>query len=242
MKTLKQLITESVNEYLREIEEAGNNEAIQRKIERCEEAIAVRESKIKMEGIEEAMHDMIDPKKIKELQKEIKVIEKTLKKYQKQLEKLKLKNKPVSTEDTEEPEEIIDEGMEDVLSDDLPLNINNDDDNQMPAPLEELNIDINESFLHMQKLAGLITEGQYQAKKKVLNKKKTIAEGIDEDFDMLMNAVDDYYKRDTPEHKKLSNAVEKALNNGEIDTMDFSDSPSSPYDIVARIAKKIENE
>jgi len=113
MKTLKQLITESVNEYLREIEEAGNNEAIERKMAKCEEAIAVRERKINKEGIEEAMHDMIDPKKIKELQKEVKVIEKTLKKYQKQLEKLKLKNKPVSTEDTdtEEPEEIIDENM-----------------------------------------------------------------------------------------------------------------------------------
>jgi len=286
MKTLKQLITESVNEYLREIEEAGNNEAIQRKIERCEEAIAVRESKINKEGIEEAMHDMIDPKKIKELQKEVKVIEKTLKKYQKQLEKLKSKNKHVGAEDTEdsteEPEEIIDENMEgmegkgrteddplmevltpeeeeeldrieDIIRDKadynrVSFNSRTQDrykelkakQNQMPAPPEELNIDINESFLYMQKLAGLITEGQYQAKKKVLNKKKTIAEGIDEDFDMLMDEVDDYYEPNTPEHKKLSDAVEKALNNGEIDTMDFSDSPSSPYDIVARIAKEIE--
>jgi hypothetical protein len=31
MKTLKQLITESVNEYLREIEEAGNEECNGRK-------------------------------------------------------------------------------------------------------------------------------------------------------------------------------------------------------------------
>jgi len=228
MKTLKQLITESVNEYLREIEEAGNNEAIERKMAKCEEAIAVRERKINKEGIEEAMHDMIDPKKIKELQKEVKVIEKTLKKYQKQLEKLKLKNKPVSTEDTdtEEPEEIIDEGMEDNVNeyglehdpnqigdkdkdgdidvedslvnevltpeeeeeldrieDEIRYKANSNSvsfnsrmkeryeelkakQNQMPAPPEELNIDINESFLYMQKLAGLITEGQYRAKLK----------------------------------------------------------------------------
>jgi hypothetical protein len=110
----------------------------------------------------------------------------------------------------------------------------------MPAPPEELNIDINESFLYMQKLAGLITEGQYQAKKKVLNRKKSIAEGMDENFEALMDAVDEYYEPNTPEHKKLSNAVEKALNNGDIDTMDFSDSPSSPYNTVARIAKKME--
>jgi len=207
MKTLKQLITESVNEYLREIEEAGNNEAIERKMAKCEEAIAVRERKINKEGIEEAMHDMIDPKKIKELQKEVKVIEKTLKKYQKQLEKLKLKNKHVGAEDTEdsteEPEEIIDENMEGVEDDPLmevltpeeEKELNDIEDeiryegnsqgaglgnkkmgdrykelkakqNQMPAPPEELNIDINESFLYMQKLAGLITEGQYRAKLK----------------------------------------------------------------------------
>ena len=36
--------------------------------------------------------------------------------------------------------------------------------NQMPAPPPELNIDINESFLYMQKLAGLITESEYKAK------------------------------------------------------------------------------
>jgi hypothetical protein len=121
MKTLKQLITESVNEYLREIEEAGNVKCSSSKNRKsCEEAIAVRERKINKEGIEEAMHDMIDPKKIKELQKEVKVIEKTLKKYQKQLEKLKSKNKHVGAEDTEdsteEPEEIIDEGMEDDMN------------------------------------------------------------------------------------------------------------------------------
>jgi len=232
MKTLKQLITESVNEYLREIEEAGNNEAIERKMAKCEEAIALRERKINKEGIEEAMHDMIDPKKIKELQKEVKVIEKTLKKYQKQLEKLKSKNKHVgaeeeSTEDsTEEKEEIIDEGMEDDMNeyglehdpnqigdkdkdgdidvedslvnevltpeeeeeldrieDEIRYKANSNSvsfnskmkeryeelkakQNQMPAPPEELNIDINESFLYMQKLAGLITEGQYRAKLK----------------------------------------------------------------------------
>ena len=200
MKTLKQLITESVNEYLREIEEAGNENAVIEKMKSCEEAIAVRERKIKMDGIEEAMHDMIDPKKIKELQKEVKVIEKTLKKYQKQLEKLKSKNKHVGAEDTEdsteEPEEIIDEGMEDISPDDLSLDMNNNDDEERydgdGTPNEDGDFDsegnpisskaidqamhrgesdrdnmyLNESFLHMQKLAGVITEAQYKAKLK----------------------------------------------------------------------------
>ncbi len=201
MKTLKQLITESVNEYLREIEEVGNNEAIQRKIEKCKEAIALREKKINKEGIEEAMHDMIDPKKIKELQKEVKVIEKTLKKYQKQLEKLKLKNKHVGAEDTEdsteEPEEIIDENMEDMeynmrMKDNMGMkdNIGMDDDDEEKYDADNDQTDdgsygaegnlvdpereieraeynrVDESFLYMQKLAGIITEGQYRAKLK----------------------------------------------------------------------------
>ena len=193
MKTLKQLITESVNEYLREIEEAGNVNSMLEKIEKCKEAIAVRESKINKEGIEEAMHDMIDPKKIKELQKEVKVIEKTLKKYQKQLEKLKSKNKHVGAEDTEdsteEPEEIIDENMEDISPDDLPLDMNNNDNKErydidndqtddgsygaegnLVDPEREIERAeynrVDESFLYMQKLAGLITEGQYRAKSK----------------------------------------------------------------------------
>ena len=193
MKTLKQLITESVNEYLREIEEAGNENAVIEKMKSCEEAIAVRERKINKEGIEEAMHDMIDPKKIKELQKEVKVIEKTLKKYQKQLEKLKSKNKHVGAEDTEdsteEPEEIIDENMEDISPDDLPLDMNNNDNKErydidndqtddgsygaegnLVDPEREIERAeynrVDESFLYMQKLAGLITEGQYRAKSK----------------------------------------------------------------------------
>jgi hypothetical protein len=210
MKTLKQLITESVNEYLREIEEAGNNEAIERKMAKCEEAIALRERKINKEGIEEAMHDMIDPKKIKELQKEVKVIEKTLKKYQKQLEKLKSKNKHVGAEDTEdsteEKEEIIDENMEDMeynmgMKDNMGMNDDEerydadgnqtddgsyDADRNLVDPEREIERAeynrVDESFLYMQKLAGLITEGQYQAKKKVLNRKKSIAEGMDENL------------------------------------------------------------
>lgn len=204
MKTLKQLITESVNEYLREIEEAGNENAVVEKMHKCEEAIALRERKINKEGIEEAMHDMIDPKKIKELQKEVKVIEKTLKKYQKQLEKLKSKNKHVGAEDdedsTEEPEEIIDENVEDspykVKPEDrkdltMPGMENFDEDlrydeegnedkngmydaggkvvgdqGQSIVKAEYDNDPMNESFLHMQKLAGVITEAQYKAKSK----------------------------------------------------------------------------
>ena len=122
-----------------------------------------------------------------------------MKKYQKQLEKLKSKNKPVSAEDTEEPEEIIDENMEN-MEDDMEMKNNmemkdnmgmeedmNDEerydadgnqtddgsydaDGNLVDPEREIERAeynrVDESFLYMQKLAGLITEGQYRAKLK----------------------------------------------------------------------------
>jgi hypothetical protein len=119
-----------------------------------------------------------------------------LKKYQKQLEKLKLKNKHVgaeeeSTEDsTKEKEEIIDENMEDMeYNMGMKDNIGMDDDEErydadgnqtddgsydadgnLVDPEREIERAeynrVDESFLYMQKLAGLITEGQYRAKSK----------------------------------------------------------------------------
>lgn len=59
------------------------------------------------------------------------------------------------------------------------------------------------------------------------------------DFEDLMDAVDDYFEPNTPEHKKLMDAVENALNNGEIDTMDFSHSPAAPSKAVRMIAKEM---
>ena len=203
MKDLKQLIRESINEYINGIDEAGENAALEAKMNATTEAIELREKKMKMEGLDEAYHDMLDKGKMKELSSEIKALKKSLAKYEKTLAKLKSKGEKAE----ETPEEIIDEislgenddegmryeGMSesltpeeeeelDMIKDEIRYAVNSDStgtpkmmerykilkakQNQMPAPPEELNIDINESFLHMQKLAGLITEAQYQAKKK----------------------------------------------------------------------------
>ena len=182
MKDLKQLIRESINEYIRGIDEAGENAALEAKMKATTEAIELREKKMKMEGLDEAYHDMLDKGKMKELSSEIKALKKSLAKYEKQLSKLKSKGEKAE----ETPEEIIDE---------ISLGENNDEDEERYD--EEGNVDpngmydaganyigdegksmdkaqydkdtMNESFLYMQKLAGVITEGQYQAKKKVLN-------------------------------------------------------------------------
>jgi hypothetical protein len=106
MKDLKQLIRESINEYIRGIDEAGENAALEAKMKATTEAIELREKKMKMEGLDEAYHDMLDKGKMKELSSEIKALKKSLAKYEKQLDKLK--SKGTKTEKAED-KEIVDE-------------------------------------------------------------------------------------------------------------------------------------
>ena len=106
MKDLKQLIRESINEYIRGIDEAGENAALEAKMKATTEAIELREKKMKMEGLDEAYHDMLDKTKMKELSSEIKALKKSLAKYEKTLAKLKSKGE--KAEDVEE-KEIVDE-------------------------------------------------------------------------------------------------------------------------------------
>ena len=107
---LRQLIRESINDYIREIDEAGNMAALEAKMSKTQEAIDKRKKMTAMEGIDEAYHEMLDKGKMKELTNEIKVLEKSLTKYEKQLEKLKSKgnNKSEESEEIEE-KEIVDE-------------------------------------------------------------------------------------------------------------------------------------
>ena len=179
MKDLKQLIRESINEYIRGIDEAGENAALEAKMKATTEAIELREKKMKMEGLDEAYHDMLDKGKMKELSSEIKALKKSLAKYEKTLAKLKSKGEKAE----ETPEEIIDEislGENDNEDEERYDEEGNVDSNGMydgganyigdeGKSMDKAQYDketMNESFLYMQKLAGVITEGQYQAKKK----------------------------------------------------------------------------
>jgi hypothetical protein len=163
MKDLKQLIRESINEYIREIDHAGEEAAVSAKIAKIGEAIELREKKMNMEGIDEAYHDMIDKGKMKELSSEVKALKKSLAKYEKQLDKLKNKgSKTEKVEDTEE-KEIVDE----VAIDEV--------DPESGPQLEEENTDIYE-ILHMQKLAGILSETEYKAKVEEVKKMTTSKE------------------------------------------------------------------
>jgi hypothetical protein len=131
---LIQLIRESINDYIREIDHAGEEAAVSAKIAKIGEAIESREKKMNMEGIDEAYHDMIDKSKMKELSGEVKALKKSLAKYEKQLEKLKNKgNKTEKVEDTEE-KEIVDEVAIDENAEDSPYKVNSKDRKYLSMP------------------------------------------------------------------------------------------------------------
>jgi hypothetical protein len=174
---LRQLIRESIQEYIREIDEAGNRAALEAKINATQEAIDKRKKITAMEGLDEAYQEYLDKNKMKEMTSEIKMLEKSMAKYQKMLEKMDAKNTPKMEEmkDDKVEEEIIDEvsidesESENEEEERYDENGKPDPNGQYDAganyigPKMEESMDVYE-ILHMQKLAGIISEAEYKAK------------------------------------------------------------------------------
>ena len=178
MKDLKQLIRESINEYIKAIDEAGHKAGMEARMAATQEAIDKRKKMTALDELDEDMKGMIDEKKVKDINAEVKALEKSLAKLQKQLDKLTSKaNKGEKAEET--PEEIIDEislgENEDEERYDEERNV---DPNGMydaganyigaaDTAIDKAEYDkdtMNESFLYMQKMAGIISETEYKAK------------------------------------------------------------------------------
>jgi hypothetical protein len=209
---LRQLIRESINEYIRDIDEAGTKAGLQAKIEATEGAISKREKMAAMEGIDEAYHEMLDKGKMKEIGNEVKALKKSLDKLKKQLDKLNSKGtKTEKVEDKEIVDEVeIDETFpesgsqleeaknetaeklfqmfkdEDLLDDRKEYDtedlmsaypgLSQEEANKlknMLQSIDEMNI---YEMLHMQKLAGIISETEYNAK--VEEAKKNPSSGL----------------------------------------------------------------
>ena len=159
VENLRSLIRESIAEYVKEIDEAAENAAMEARISKCDEAIQTREAKLG--AIAESEHsDLIDENKVKALENEIKELKKAKAKFEKQKEKKAAKKAPKAEKDdvvtdTEIEEAPIDET--DVMAEmDAEDPANNP---ELKAAAEkndkEYNI-MNESFIRMQKIAGLI--------------------------------------------------------------------------------------
>ena len=209
VENLRSLIRESINEYIREIDNAGTKAGLEAKIAATEGAIEKREKMANMEGIDEAYHEMLDKGKMKEIGNEVKALKKSLTKLQNQLSKLNSKSEPKAEVIKDEPVEEADKynpenNWNDAEVDD-PFNagqtkhqpmdevdLSDKEKEELRKKAEtndkEYNI-MNESFLKMQKLAGVITESQYNEKVKSLNEKMSY-----DDFELMVKPFLDLAK------------------------------------------------
>jgi len=188
---LRSIIRESISNNLKEIEDVAENAAMEAKLQAYTEAIEKVNNKINTAESLEEMQELVDPAKLNELKKHLKLLEKSKEK----LEKVKAKKNKGKEVVTDEP---VEEGNPDFYNDEMKLNIDNkdkDDDDfyekEMKLNVDEVDLSdeekeelrkkaeqnpsqalpertLNEAFLKMQKLAGVITEAQYNLKKSLI--------------------------------------------------------------------------
>jgi len=166
--TLRELIRESIQGYIREIDMVSEIAAIESKIAEAGRAMEERNNKLaEAEKLNES--GLIDEKKVKQLQKEVALLEKYKAKQEALLEKKKAKNKGKGKEVddemiTEEPMEEID-GLEEMYYEEgdsieegkEEMEEGNEEEMENRAKEYDKKYNpMNESFLRMQKLAGII--------------------------------------------------------------------------------------
>ena len=186
VEKLRSLIRESIQEYIKEIDQAANEAAMDARITKCEEAIQMRETKLNnLKNLEEAA-DMLDETKVKMMEKEINELKKAKIKFEKQKEKMLNKGK--------KKEVVADAKVEDAPVDEADITAEMTDDTMTEGKKKkdkkEEKEAVNESFLKMQKLAGVITEAQYNQKKTLVeNENMTIADFLNANIEEFKQKI-----------------------------------------------------
>ena len=192
---LRSIIRESISNNLKEIEDVAENAAMEAKLNAYTEAIEKVNKKIETAESLEEMQELVDPAKLNELKKHLKNLEKSKAKLEKVKAK-KNKGKDVVTDEPVEEAAIEEDDIykvekmggeanwndrqrglswnSDQLYDDAQLeegDLSDEEKEELKKKAEandkEYNI-MNEAFLKMQKLAGVITEAQYNQKKSLI--------------------------------------------------------------------------
>ena len=160
LENLRTLIRESITEYIKEIDEAAEIAANEARINKTLEAIKTRKDKLARIEENEELKEMVDSAKIKDIQNEIKELEKAEKKFrtlaEKRAAKKAKKSAPKDEKEvtTDAPIDETDVMAEMDLSDEESEELRKKaEQNPSPALPEGT---LNESFLKMQKLAGII--------------------------------------------------------------------------------------
>jgi hypothetical protein len=195
IEKLRSLIRESVKDHIKEIEAVAEAAAMEARLAEYDKAIETCENKITSAENLEEIKDLVDEGKINELRKKLKDLKKTKEK----LEKAKAKKNKGKEVTTDAETDNVDEAKEQTFSVNnlepgekhrpfkklrreepgtnrtAPSNqTDNEEDepfNQGKTKNQPMDETINESFLKMQKLAGLITETQYNQKKSLIENK-----------------------------------------------------------------------
>ena len=169
IEKLRSLIRESINEYIREIDNAANEASQQAKVNACEEAIKVRKERLERISENEDLKEMVDETKVKEIQNEIRALENYSKKSKKVLEKMKAKKD--KKENPEKEEKVTTDTPIDEADVTAEMKLSDEESKALEDKAKENDKQynpMNESFIRMQKLAGVITEAQYNQKRKAL--------------------------------------------------------------------------
>jgi hypothetical protein len=145
---LRSLIRESINDYIKEIDEAAETAAMEARIAKCDEAIQMREQKLGAIA-ESDQKDLMDEGKIKGLENEIKELKKAKAKFEKMKEKKAAKKDKKSA--PKEDEVVTDAKVEEAPVDETDVMEKMEVTDE--AATEEA---LNESFIRMQKIAGII--------------------------------------------------------------------------------------
>jgi hypothetical protein len=177
---LRSIIKEAIDAQLKEIEAVAENAAMEARLAEYDKAIKMCEAKIEAAENLEEIKDLVDDGKINELKKKLKSLTKAKEKLEKAKAK-KNKGKEVVTDEPVEESAIEEDDMPKVQKlrssgeddnwndDQRGLSANSawlEDDGTLEEGDDEEEKPLNESFLKMQKLAGVITEAQYNEKKK----------------------------------------------------------------------------
>jgi len=180
---LRSIIKEAVDAQLKEIEAVAENAAMEARLAEYDKAIKTCETKIETAENLEEVKDLMDEGKINELKKKLK----SLTKAKEKLEKAKAKKNKDKEVVTDEPvEDTVDEGSyyDEAESDDSAHIDALEKDMEDDAMNNE--VALNESFLKMQKLAGVITEAQYNQKKSLIKENKTLSSEEQETLDFIL--------------------------------------------------------
>lgn len=185
IEKLRSLIREAVDNQLKEIEAVAEAAAMEARLAEYGKAIETCEAKINAAESLEEVKDLVDENKVNELKKKLKSLTKAKEKLEKAKAK-KNKGKEVTTDaETDKMDEASDKMDETYVEETYIMD-------EMDMKDEALN----ESFLKMQKLAGVITEAQFNEKLNVNEQTPPPSPGSPENLIRpLKGALQDLIKR-----------------------------------------------